>query len=301
MGARDEHAEIEVLIPWHVNGSLGADERLRVERHAAACGACRALLEEATKLSGLTESDFDGLLDHVHARHLEAYARHPESLTEELSVFVREHLDECDVCREALVPLRRSIELSDGDVVRAAAGDRPVEIASVTSFRPWRVLRRTVLHPAAAAVYLVAALAMASLWLSATGPLDRGGPARRGGGGGVIDLVVVSGQVRGDDAAARLRLKPGDERVALGLDVELDEALDPAAELRVEIGTEDGRRFWISRVPVERARTSLVETGIVAVLVPRDALERGRLRVRVTERRQDAGSDPLLEAWLDVE
>ena len=36
-----EHAAIDALLPWYVNGTLRGDELGRVERHDAVCPACR--------------------------------------------------------------------------------------------------------------------------------------------------------------------------------------------------------------------------------------------------------------------
>jgi anti-sigma factor RsiW len=36
-----EHAAIDALLPWYVNGTLRGEELERVERHVAACPACR--------------------------------------------------------------------------------------------------------------------------------------------------------------------------------------------------------------------------------------------------------------------
>lgn len=36
-----EHAAVDALLPWYVNGTLRGDELERVERHVTACPACR--------------------------------------------------------------------------------------------------------------------------------------------------------------------------------------------------------------------------------------------------------------------
>jgi anti-sigma factor RsiW len=36
-----EHVAVQRLLPWHVNGTLAADETARVEAHLAACEECR--------------------------------------------------------------------------------------------------------------------------------------------------------------------------------------------------------------------------------------------------------------------
>lgn len=43
-----EHAAVDDLLPWYVNGTLNREERARVRRHLDQCGACR---ESASLLS----------------------------------------------------------------------------------------------------------------------------------------------------------------------------------------------------------------------------------------------------------
>ena len=39
--AQDEHREIDLLLPWYVNGSLGGPERDRVRLHVQECHLCQ--------------------------------------------------------------------------------------------------------------------------------------------------------------------------------------------------------------------------------------------------------------------
>ncbi len=39
--AQDEHREIDLLLPWYVNGSLDAPERERVRHHVQECHLCQ--------------------------------------------------------------------------------------------------------------------------------------------------------------------------------------------------------------------------------------------------------------------
>ncbi|MDP9090910.1 MAG: zf-HC2 domain-containing protein [Pseudomonadota bacterium] len=45
-----EHHEVSSLIPWHVNDTLDAHERQRVEVHVAACAVCREDLAVQTRI-----------------------------------------------------------------------------------------------------------------------------------------------------------------------------------------------------------------------------------------------------------
>lgn len=47
---RDSHYEIEVLLPWYVNGQLDAAEVAVVDRHLESCGSCRVQLAEEREL-----------------------------------------------------------------------------------------------------------------------------------------------------------------------------------------------------------------------------------------------------------
>jgi anti-sigma-K factor RskA len=46
----DEHREMADLVPWYVNGTLGAPERQRVDAHVLACKACRDDLQLERRL-----------------------------------------------------------------------------------------------------------------------------------------------------------------------------------------------------------------------------------------------------------
>ena len=41
---RDSHQAVSELLPWYVNGTLGEEERARIDAHLAACATCRAAL-----------------------------------------------------------------------------------------------------------------------------------------------------------------------------------------------------------------------------------------------------------------
>ena len=47
------HREVVELLPWYVNGTLGDDERRRLERHLGDCLPCNAALRDERRLSGL--------------------------------------------------------------------------------------------------------------------------------------------------------------------------------------------------------------------------------------------------------
>lgn len=45
-----EHADVEALLPWYVNGTLTARERERTRRHLERCGECRDAVELLTDM-----------------------------------------------------------------------------------------------------------------------------------------------------------------------------------------------------------------------------------------------------------
>lgn len=49
----DEHAAVQALLPWYLNGALAADERAGVAAHLAGCAACRAELEGERRLQAV--------------------------------------------------------------------------------------------------------------------------------------------------------------------------------------------------------------------------------------------------------
>jgi hypothetical protein len=52
----EDHDSAWELLPWYVNGSLNADEAVLVERHLAACPACRQEVERCRDLSVVAKS-----------------------------------------------------------------------------------------------------------------------------------------------------------------------------------------------------------------------------------------------------
>jgi anti-sigma factor RsiW len=50
------HREVVELMPWYVNGSLAADERIRLEKHLNTCLPCRAALRDEQRIRGLVNA-----------------------------------------------------------------------------------------------------------------------------------------------------------------------------------------------------------------------------------------------------
>jgi anti-sigma factor RsiW len=57
----DEH--VEALIPWYVNGTIAAADRVRVEQHLSECAACRASLELEARIASRVSARSDATGD----------------------------------------------------------------------------------------------------------------------------------------------------------------------------------------------------------------------------------------------
>jgi len=57
------HRQVEALLPWYVNGTLGDDERVRVEAHLAECPRCQAELASERLLQAALRAADDGAGD----------------------------------------------------------------------------------------------------------------------------------------------------------------------------------------------------------------------------------------------
>jgi anti-sigma factor RsiW len=51
---RDAHEQAQMLLPWHVNGSLEPGEAALVEAHLAECAECRATLPPTRRCAALS-------------------------------------------------------------------------------------------------------------------------------------------------------------------------------------------------------------------------------------------------------
>lgn len=53
LASEENSTHVEELVPWHVNGTLPADEQQRVERHLATCADCRASVDLEARIHSL--------------------------------------------------------------------------------------------------------------------------------------------------------------------------------------------------------------------------------------------------------
>jgi hypothetical protein len=296
-----EHETIAGLIPWFLNGTLSPEDRRRVEDHLLSCEECRALLEEARAMELAGREDQAELLDHVQAQHLESYAVAPGSVPPDLAGWIRQHLDGCDVCRDAHRILERSVS---GRSAIDGARERPAgESASI-----WSLLTRTVFHPVAAAAYL--------LILAVVVPVYRGvvhlpDVERRVGAvereleqakrwGGAVDLPVLSSALRGENDVATLVSEEGQPVLPIGAEFELPGDLDRSKPLRFTVRSDTVEIVWSREIPVPQVLRNLDDAGIVTLLLPAAAVSPGRYRLTV-DRIDRPASRPILDASFRIE
>jgi hypothetical protein len=75
------HRELELLLPWYVNGRLEADEARQVEAHLAACPACQ---KEASQLAKLLAHEAESIDDRpVGDAHVQALFARIDRLEEQ--------------------------------------------------------------------------------------------------------------------------------------------------------------------------------------------------------------------------
>ena len=52
-----DHNELDLLLPWYVNGTLDTHESLLVEQHLAGCPECRSNVELLSQMNAVAETD----------------------------------------------------------------------------------------------------------------------------------------------------------------------------------------------------------------------------------------------------
>lgn len=303
MSARpvDRHVEIARRVPWAVLGDVPDAERRQVDRHLESCAACRDLAEAASELASVLPALSDADLDHPEAPILAGYALFPDALDPEIRGSVATHLEGCAPCREAVVLCRaaeRSGSPEDDADERPATGGTTTGTGGGRKRRRGGILR-LVLHPALAAVYLVAAV---GLGIALLGEPGLPGTAIVPTGGDAFVLppavrVVPDDTFRGGEApgAETDLLVPLPDGPAVGFDLVTE--LDPLD------WPEDGSivlRFAGTPQPTVRSLDpdDIDEYGRVGVLVPAAGLESGVPYTLTIERRTPGGTATLFSATV---
>jgi len=256
MDCRDPLAS---LVAFHANGTLGAEDRERVEAHLGGCAECREEYELARAAREEMGSGSHELRDHVQAQLLAEYADRPQSLETETLEWVESHLAACEVCESVLPALRGTSSVRTDEEESAAGGGRL-----------WRFLAGTILRPAPALAYLL--LAMAGVYWFATsdrGSLDE--PA-----GLLSPAVHLYGEIAmrgGDDEAPPVRLEPVDDapfRLALHTDLDPEDLSSEAGPLRLLL-RRGGDVLWSARVePGSIPPDGVLEMTLQPGRLPRD-------------------------------
>jgi len=78
--SNDKHHQIQLLLPWYINKSLGQDEQQQVKNHLRICNLCRreilllrklaAAVNQPSDLDVAAEASFAGLRGQLHAAYL---------------------------------------------------------------------------------------------------------------------------------------------------------------------------------------------------------------------------------------
>ena len=63
-----EHKEISLLLPWYINGTLGATDRQRVDSHVAGCAVCQDDLKLEQRIHAYMATDV--VVEHIPAASL---------------------------------------------------------------------------------------------------------------------------------------------------------------------------------------------------------------------------------------
>lgn len=263
------------LLPFHLNGTLSPEENGRMESHLADCAECRALLVEASLARKLGRAAPEVWGDHVQAQHLERFVLEPHGLPTHLSAWIEEHLGECPACRDTADEVRRlarPADLFSRRAERAAGPTAGGEPDAGHAPGPGGVLR-WLLHPVAAAAYLMLLLILAPVLLLRVGPQP--GPEAQPGTAvpRVESLPVLRSPLRGVAGIVHLDLPRGTRGVALAIELP-GESIPEGAPLAVAFRRADGSApIPPVRVPSDRVAQALAGSGLLLVTIPAEDLE----------------------------
>ena len=256
---------VSSLLAFHANGTLPAEERLKVESHLAGCIDCQAMLGLARLArQEIGAEGFDP--SHVQAQLLSEYVDGSVVLDEQTRAWIASHLQGCDVCA-SVVPVLRSMPGGAHD----QAGVAKASNAAAAPSRLWELLKGTVLHPVPALAYLML-VAVGLVWVARTG-----GPAtiERGPAALLPPPVAVHGEIglRGASAASppqRLEAVRGSLRLALHTDLDAEETSPGAPPLRLLL-RRGSDVLWSALVePESIPADGVLEMTLEAERVPRN-------------------------------
>jgi len=178
----DRCADVRELVPWYPSGTLAEDERRRVEQHASACEACRALLDFSQEMR---ESMRAVRTAHPSPEALVNFVERSSDLSGRERDAIETHIMVCASCREQA----ELVERLDREDTRTAP---PQQAPGFARFWDW--LKRGLLSPVPAAIYLVAAIAAVVSVFVLPGVHER--PTRVGTVDGVVIVPDEGDRVR---------------------------------------------------------------------------------------------------------
>ena len=295
----DDHNHLASLIPWYAAGTLGEDERDKVEVHLETCAGCRDRLDHARGLAQVATGPLgaDDLLDHPPASLLADYAERPAELDPESAAWVRSHVASCAPCEEVLPIVRQLAATAEASPAHEASPAAATAALGGPIRRLWRSLGATVLRPAAALAYLLLLLLSYPVYRQALAPDHGPGPADPGP---AVEVLSPAIRVFGE---LSFRAGPGEESeepplvlpiraepsspLHLELHTELDPGLleRPGISLSLEI-LEGDEALWSQSIET----TVLDPAGIMTVLLPTEPLDPSTVYRMVL--RVDAPTEP---------
>jgi hypothetical protein len=241
-------------------GRLEVDRRRELEEHLAECEDCRGLVETLYALRGA--------LDRIEEEEL------PEAAAQALE----KHLSVCPSCR-------------GGEAVGADRGE-----TDLPSARSRRASRRRWERPLAA---VAAVLVLALAYPAYVGLFEKTERARGAVDGGAVTLQMLRSEVRGEAAESRIRVERAQPGVLLGVELAVPAGIPDGGRLRFAFAGPGGRTVEEITLRASTARRQILETGIVTLLIPADAVPPGPLTLIVTADDQRAG-EAIFETDFEV-
>ena len=99
--------EIADLLPWYVNNTLSAEEKIAYEKHLKTCSECQTKLSDVQQLSDDLEKESTTLFsEHILPEQLVLYAEAKDGLSKEDFTKIKVHLNECSNCQNELQILK---------------------------------------------------------------------------------------------------------------------------------------------------------------------------------------------------
>ena len=283
-----------------------------MEEHLPACPSCREVLDFAAGFKRSLDAQASA---HPAAEALVRYGEDASRLALQERLFIESHLERCDECARELSTLREvEADLAREQGPADAAGARPPARGreSLSRLRVWwDSLAGTLLRPAPAAAYLLAAVVLAVIVVRPAGQRFLIGPSSRTQAdaplvGGVTLLPNAGGGERGgaaESAPAPLRVdRSAQTCLLLELpDLEPSTSGGPIGETPIDAGSP----YRVEMIPIGSSHP--IWTGVVrgsafrdnrtlCLTIPAGTLQPGSYSIRVKSPEGKAMFDSAIEA-----